>query len=123
MSDLKFDREDYTKYESMKIYIDNAKLKLGKEDFRIINEFEETDYGYKKAVIELETDLCKKMRNIQNQINKYLRRNRLPTKTFIYKNKVYCKTNLDNKNDVSEIEIESIYINKEKKVFPQIWLI
>ena len=123
MSDLKFDREDYTKYESMKIYIDNAKLKLGKEDFRIINEFEETDYGYKKAVIELETDLCKKMRNIQNQINKYLRRNRLPTKTFIFKNKVYCKTNLDDKNDVSEIEIESIYINKEKKVFPQIWLI
>ena len=123
MSDLKFDREDYTKYESMKIYIDNAKLKLGKEEFRIINEFEETDYGYKKAVIELETDLCKKMRNIQNQINKYLRRNKLPTITIIYKDRVYCKTNLDDKNDVSEIEIESIYINKDKKVFPQIWLL
>ena len=123
MSDLKFDREDYTKYESMKIYIDNAKLKLEKEEFRIINEFEETEYGYKKAVIELETDLSKKIHNIQNQINKYLRRNRLPTKTFIYKNKVYCKTNLDDKNDVSEIEIESIYINKDKKVFPQIWLL
>ena len=122
MSDLKFNREDYTKYDSMKIFIDNAKLKLEKEEFRIINEFEETDYGYKKAVIELETDLCKKMRNIQNQINKYLRRNRLPIKTIIYKDRVYCKTNLDDKNDVNEIEIESIYINKDKKVFPQIWL-
>ena len=123
MNDLKFNREDYTKYESMKIFIDNAKLKLEKEEFRIINEFEETEYGYKKAVIELEADLSKKIHNIQNQINKYLRRNRLPTKTFIYKNKIYCKTNLDDKNNVSEIEIESIYINKDKKVFPQIWLI
>ena len=123
MNDLKFNREDYIKYESMKIFIDNAKLKLDKEEFRIINEFEETDYDYKKAVIELEADLSKKIHNIQNQINKYLRRNRLPTKTFIYKNKIYCKTNLDDKNDVSEIEIESIYINKDKKVFPQIWLL
>ena len=122
MSELKFTREDYINYGTFKFFIDNAKLKLGKEDFRIINEFEETDYGYKKAVIELEPDLCKIMRDIQHQINKYLQRNKLPTKTLIYKDKVYCKTKLDDKNDVSEIEIESIWFNKEKKQFPQIFL-
>ena len=75
MSELKFTRQDYVKYDSMRIHIDNAKLKLEKEDFRIINEFEKTDYGYKKAVVELGSDLCKIICDIQHQINVYLKRN------------------------------------------------
>ena len=122
MSELRFTRQDYIKYDSMRIHIDNATLKLKKEDFRIINDFEETDYGYKKAVVELGSDLCKIMCDIQHQINVYLKRNRLPLQTLIYKDKVYCKTKLDDKNDVSEIVIANIWVNKEKKLFPQIWL-
>ena len=95
MNELKFTRQDYIKYDSMRIYIHNAKLKLVKEDFRIINEFEETDYGYKKAVVELGSDLCKIMCDIQHQINVYLKRNRLPLQTLIYKDKVYCKTHFE----------------------------
>ena len=122
MSELKFTRQDYIKYNSMRIYIHNGKLKLKKEDFRIINDFEETDYGYKKAVVELGSDLCKIMCDIQHQLNVYLKRNRLPLQTLIYKDKVYCKTKLDDKNDISEIVIDNIWVNKEKKLFPQIWL-
>ena len=122
MSELKFTRQDYVKYDSMRIHIVNAKLKLEKVDFRIINEFEETDYGYKKAVVELGSDLCKIMCDIQHQLNVYLKRNRLPLQTLIYKDKVYCKTKLDDKNDVSEIVVDNIWVNKEKKLFPQIWL-
>ena len=123
MSELRFTRQDYVKYDSMRIHIDNAKLKLEKVDyFRVINDFEETDYGYKKAVVELGSDLCKIMCDMQHQINKYLQRNKLPSQTLIYKDKVYCKTKLDDKNDVSEILIDNIWVNKEKKLFPQIWL-
>ena len=122
MTNLKFTRQDYVKYNSMRIYIDNAKLKLEKEDFRIINEFEETDYGYKKAVVELESNLCKIMCNIQQQINDYLKHNKLSLQTLIYKDKVYCKTKLDDKNYVNEIVVDNIWVNKEKKLFPQIWL-
>ena len=122
MNELKFTCQDYVKYNSMRIHIDNATLKLKKEDFRIINDFEETDYGYKKAVVELGSDLCKIMCDIQHQINVYLKRNRLPLQTLIYKDKVYCKTKLDDKNDISEIVVDNIWVNKEKKLFPQIWL-
>ena len=58
---LEFTHEYYNKYNTIRINIGNGSLKL-KEDFRIINEIEKTDYDYRKAVVELEQpDLCKLM--------------------------------------------------------------
>ena len=39
---LEFTHKDYVKYDSMRIYIENATLELKKEDYTIINEFEKT---------------------------------------------------------------------------------
>ena len=62
---LEFIHKDYAKYGSMRIFIENATLELKKENFRIVNEFEKTDFDYKKAVVELEPDLCTLMNKIE----------------------------------------------------------
>ena len=120
---LEFTHKDYVKYGSMRIYIENATLELKKENFRIVNEFEKTDFDYKKAVVELEPDLCNLMNKIEAQINKHLKGdNKIPPITIIYRNRVYCKTNLDNLSDISKITVDNIWVNQKKKGYPQIWL-
>ena len=119
---LEFTHKDYVKYGSMRIYIENATLELKKENFRIVNEFVKTDFDYKKAVVELEPDLCKLMNKIEHQINIHLKTNKILPITIIYRNRVYCKTNFDNQSDISKIKVENIWVSKEKKCYPQIWL-
>ena len=119
---LEFTHKDYVKYDSMRIYIENATLELKKEDYTIINEFEKTDFDYKKAVVELQPDLCKLMNKIEEQINKHLKINKIPPITILYRNKVYCETNFDNQSDISKITVVNIWVSKEKKCYPQIWL-
>ena len=113
---LEFRHKDYVKYGSMRIYIENPTLELKDKNFRIVNEYEKTDFDYKKAVVELEPDLCILMNKIEAQINKHLKNNNeIPRITIIYRNKVYCKTNLDNPSEISKITV-SIYglVRKER---------
>ena len=120
---LEFTHKYYNKYDTIRINIENGSLKLKEEDFRIINEIEKTDYDYRKAVVQLEQlDLCKLMNKWETQINKHLKGNKIPPKTILYGNKIYSKTYLDNPSNVSIIKIGSIWINAEKKPFPQLWL-
>ena len=120
---LEFSHKDYVKYGSMRIFIENATLELKKENFRIVNEFEKTDFDYKKAVVELEPDLCNLMNKIEAQINKHLKgNNMIKPVTIIYSNKVYCKTELDKPSDISKISVLNIWVSEDKKVYPQIWL-
>ena len=120
---LEFTHKYYNKYNTIRINIENGSLKLKEEDFRIINEIEKTDYDYRKAVVQLEQpDLCKLMNKWETQINKHLKGNKIPPITILYGNKIYSKTYLDNLSNVSIIEIGSIWINAEKKPFPQLWL-
>ena len=118
---LEFTHKYYNKYNTFRINIENGSLKLKEEDFRIINEIKETDYDYRKAVIELEQpDLCKLMNKRETQINKHLKGNKIPPITILYGNKIYSKTYLDNPTYVSIIKIKSVWINAEKKPFPQL---
>ena len=120
---LEFTHKYYNKYDTMRINIENGSLKLKEEDFRIINEIEKTDYDYRKAVVQLEQpDLCKLMNKWEAQINKHLKGNKIPPITILYGNKIYSKTYLDNPSNVSIIKIGSIWVNAEKKPFPQLWL-
>ena len=119
---LEFTHKDYTKYGSIRIYIENATLELKDEDFTIVNEFEKTDFGYKKAVVELQPDLCKLTNKLEEQINKHLKINKIPPITILYRNRIYCKTNFDNPSDISKITIVNIWVNQKKKPYPQIWL-
>ena len=120
---LEFTHKYYNKYNTIRINIENGSLKLKEEDFRIINEIEETDYDYRKAVVELEQpDLCKLINKWETQINKHLKGNKIPPITILYGNKICSKTYLDKPTNVSIIKIGSIWINAEKKPFRQLWL-
>ena len=120
---LEFTHKYYNKYDTIRINIENGSSKLKEEDFRIINEIEKTDYDYRKAVVQLEQpDLCKLMNKWETQINKHLKGNKIPPITILYGNKIYSKTYLDNPSNVSIIKIGSIWINAEKKPFPQLRL-
>ena len=120
---LEFTHKYYNKYNTIRINTENGSLKLKEGDFRIINEIEKTNYDYRKAVVELEQpDLCKLINKWETQINKHLKGNKIPPITILYGNKIYSKTYLDNPTNVSIIKIGSIWINAEKKPFPQLWL-
>ena len=97
--------------------------KLKEEDFRIINKIEETDYYYRKAVVELnQPDLHKLIKVWETQINEYLRDKKIPPITILYGNKIYTKTIIHNPTDVSVIKIKSVWISKGEKAFPHLWL-
>ena len=70
---LKFDSEDFEKYGTKRINIQNGFLKQKKQDFRII-KIEKTKYGYQKAVLQLDQpDLHNLMKDWGTQINEYLK--------------------------------------------------
>ena len=70
---LKFDSEDFEKYGTKRVNIQNGFLKLKKGDFIIIKT-EKTKNGYQKAVFQLDQpDLRDLMKDWEAQINEYLK--------------------------------------------------
>ena len=116
---LEFTNEHFEKYGTKRINIENGFLKPKKEDFRII-KIEKTNYGYQKAVVELDQpDLHNLMNVWETHINEYLKDEGIPPIKILYGNKIYPKTHIRNG---STIKIKSVWINKENKPFPQLWL-
>ena len=116
---LKFDSEDFEKYGTKRIYIQNGFLKLKKGDFIIIKT-EKTKYGYQKAVLRLDQpDLRNLMKDWETQINEYLKNEGIGPITILYGNKIYPKTNIRN---TSSIKIRNVWITNENKPVPQLWL-
>ena len=116
---LKFDSEDYEKYGTKRINIQNGFLKLKKGDFIIIKT-EKTKYGYQKAVLQLDQpDLRNLMKDWEVQINDYLKNEGIGPITILYGNKIYPKTNIRN---TSSIKIRNVWITNENKPIPQLWL-
>ena len=112
---LKFDSEDFEKYGTKRINIQNGFLKLKKGDFIIIKT-EKTKYGYQKAVLQLDQP---DLRDWEAQINEYLKDEGIGPITILYGNKIYPKTHIRN---TSSIKIRNVRIANENKPFPQLWL-
>ena len=118
---LKFDRVYYEKYNTNRINIENGNLAL-KEHCKIL-KIDETKYGYRKAVVQLDQpDLCNLMKLWETQINRYLKGEGIPPITIVYGNKIYPKTIIHNSTNASIIKIKSVWINDENKPFLQLWL-
>ena len=118
---LKFDRVYYEKYNSSRVNIENGNLVL-KEHCKI-PKIDETKYGYRKAVVQLDQpDLCNLMKLSETQINGYLKGEGIPPITIVYGNKIYPKTIIHNSTNASIIKIKSVWINDENKPFLQLWL-
>ena len=84
-----------------------------------IPQKEETKYGYQKAVVKLTPEKVIVMKEFEEKVNQYLEKERLSHITPIYGNRVYPKINIDKPKT---IRLRVLWINVEKKPFPQLWL-
>ena len=116
MPKLMFHRIFYQKYNTSKITIMGALLKL--EDYEILQK-EETKYCYQKAVVKLYPEKVIVMKEFEEKVNEHLQDERLSHITLVYGNRVYLKIKIDNPKT---IKLKGVWINIEKKPFPQLWL-
>ena len=104
---LKFERVNYEKYNTIRINIENGIFSL-KERGKTL-QIDNTKYGYKKAVVQLEQpDLCELVNFWESQINDYLKSEGIPPIKILYGNRIYPKTQIYKTTDTSIIKIKSV---------------
>ena len=122
MNELKFNRINYDKYNTVSINIEHAFLTL--RDCEIL-KIEKTKWHYRKTVIQLnQPDLYEKIKLWETQINDYLKGEGISPITILYNKKIYPKTLLYviKKGKVNYIKLKGIWVNENNKPFPQLWL-
>ena len=123
MSELKFNRVNNEKYNTVSINIEHAILTL-KEDYDII-KIEKTKWNYRKAVVKLNIpDLCEQVKLWETRINDYLKSEGIEPVTILYSNKIYPKTSLTNtiKKKVNYVRVKGVWVNNKNEPFVQLWL-
>ena len=123
MSELKFNRVNNDKYNTVSINIEHAFLTL-KENCEIL-KIEKTKWHYRKTVIQLnQPDLCETIKLWETQINDYLKGEGIGSITILYDKKIYPKTLLHvvKKGKVNYIKLKGIWVNDSNKPFLQLWL-
>ena len=123
MSELKFNRVNNDKYNTVSINIEHAFLTL-KENCEIL-KIEKTKWHYRKTVIQLnQPDLCETIKLWETQINDYLKGEGIGSITILYNKKIYPKTLLYvvKKGKVNYIKLKGIWVNDSFKPFLQLWL-
>ena len=122
MNELKFNRANNDKYNTVSINIENAFLTL--RDCEIL-KIEKTKWHYRKTVIQLnQPDLYETIKLWETQINDYLKGEGIGSITILYNKKIYPKTLLYviKKGKVNYIKLKGIWVNESNKPFPQLWL-
>ena len=122
MNELKFNRINNDKYNTVSINIEHAFLTL--RDCEIL-KIEKTKYHYRKTVIQLnQPDLYETIKLWETQINDYLKGEGISPITILYNKKIYPKTLLYiiKRGKVNYIKLKSIWVNESNKPFPQLWL-
>ena len=124
MSELKFNRVNNEKYNTVSINIENAFITITEEDYNIIN-LEKTKFGYRKAVIKLNNhDLIDKLKSWETQINDYLKSEGIEPITFLYGNRIYPKaSSYFAEKEEHHIKVKSIWVNDKNKPFIQLWYV
>ena len=123
MSELKFNRVNNDKYNTVSINIEHAFLTL-KENCEIL-KIEKTKWHYRKTVIQLnQPDLCETIKLWETQINDYLKGEGISPITILYNKRIYPKTLLHvvKKGKVNYIKLKGIWVNDSNKPFLQLWL-
>ena len=123
MSELKFNRVNNDKYNTISINIEHAFLTL-KENCEIL-KIEKTKWYYRKTVIQLnQPDLCETIKLWETQINDYLKGEGIESITILYNKKIYPKTLLYvvKEGKVNYIKLKGIWVNESNKPFLQLWL-
>ena len=124
MSELKFNRVNNEKYNTISVNIENAIIDIKQEDYYTIKT-QKTKFGYIKSEIIITNDEIKnKLKIWEEQINEYLK-NEIGTEaiTILYGNKVYPKLSalIGQNRREQHISIRSVWINEKNKPFAQLW--
>ena len=124
MSELKFNRVNNEKYNTISVNIENAIIDIKQEDYYTIKT-QKTKYDYIKSTILITNDEIKKKLKIwEEQINEYLK-NEIGTEaiTILYGNRVYPKLSalIGQNRREQHISIRSVWINEKNKPFAQLW--
>ena len=91
MGELKFNRVNNEKYNTVSINIEHVFLTLN-ENCEIL-KIEKTKWHYRKTVIQLnQPDLCETIKLWEKQINDYLKGEGISPITILYGKKIYPKT-------------------------------
>ena len=121
MNELKFNRVNNDKYNTVSINIEHAFLTL-KENCEIL-KIEKTKWYYRKTVIQLnQPDLCETIKLWETQINDYLKGEGISPITILYNKRIYPKTLLHVVKKVNYIKLKGIWVNDSNKPFLQLWL-
>ena len=78
-----------------------------------------TDNSYQKAVVKLSSKKVTMMKKIEKEANEHLEEGKLSHIKLVYGNRVYPKIKIDNPNT---FRLKGVWINAEKKPYPQLWL-
>ena len=124
MSELKFNRVNNEKYNTISVNIENAIIDIKQEDYYTIKT-QKTKFGYIKSEIIITNDEIKnKLKIWEEQINEYLK-NKIGTEaiTILYGNRVYPKLSalIGQNRREQHIKIRSVWINEKNKPFAQLW--
>ena len=124
MSELKFNRVNNEKYNTISVNIENAIIDIKQEDYYTIKT-QKTKYDYIKSTILIKNDKIKnKLKIWEEQINEYLK-NEIGTEaiTILYGNKAYPKllALIGQNRREQHIKIRSVWINEKNKPFAQLW--
>ena len=124
MSELKFNRVNNEKYNTISVNIENAFMDIKQEDYNTL-QTQKTKFGYIKETIQITNfEIINKLRNWEKQINEYLK-NEIGTGpiTIVYINKVYSKLSalIGQNRREQHISIRSVWINEKNKPFAQVW--
>ena len=124
MNELKFNRVNNEKYNTISVNIENAIIDIKQEDYYTIKT-QKTKFGYIKSEIIITNDEIKnKLKIWEEQINEYLK-NEVGTEaiTILYGNRVYPKLSalIGQNRREQHISIRSVWINEKNKPFAQLW--
>ena len=124
MSELKFNRVNNKKYNTISVNIENAIIDIKQEDYYTIKT-QKTKFGYiKSEIIITNNEIKNKLKIWEEQINEYLK-NEIGTEaiTILYGNRVYPKLRalIGQNRREQHISIRSVWINEKNKPFAQLW--
>ena len=124
MSELKFNRVNNEKYNTVSVNIENAIIDIRFEDYYTIKT-QKTKFGYiKSEIIITNNEIKNKLKIWEEQINEYLK-NEIGTEaiTILYGNRVYPKLSalIGQNRREQHINIRSVWINEKNKPFAQLW--
>ena len=124
MSELKFNRVNNEKYNTVSVNIENAIIDIKQEDYYTIKT-QKTKFGYiKSEIIITNNEIKNKLKIWEEQINEYLK-NEIGTEaiTILYGNRVYPKLPalIGQNRREQHINIRSVWINEKNKPFAQLW--